>query len=97
MCAVHCGEEQRRHHLKGISCGVCFMFGKKKPHSPCSGLGSDLLDELSHVLTQCFTARPLALAVAVERVGAGVLLVTVGERHSEMMSNCLIYFITTTR
>lgn len=41
------------------------------------GLVSNLLDELSHVLTQCFTARPLALPVAVERMGAGVLLVTV--------------------
>lgn len=37
------------------------------------------LDELSHVLAQCFTTGPLALAVAVEGMGAGVLLVTVEE------------------
>lgn len=36
-----------------------------------------LLDELSHVLTQCFTARPLTLSMAVERMGAGMFLMTV--------------------
>ena len=40
----------------------------------------NLLDELAHVLTQCFTARPLTLSVAIEWMGAGMLLVTVG-RH----------------
>lgn len=44
----------------------------------------DLLDELSHVLTQCFTAGPLALSVAVERVGAGMLLMTVERDFHEI-------------
>ena len=39
-------------------------------------LAVDLLDELSHVLTQSLTARPLALSMAIERVGASMLLVT---------------------
>lgn len=44
----------------------------------------NLLDELSHVLTQCFTAGPLTLSMAVERMGAGMLLMTVGrERHTK--------------
>lgn len=47
-------------------------------------LDGDLLDELSHVLTQCFTARPLALSVAVEGVGAGMLLVTVERDFHEI-------------
>lgn len=42
----------------------------------------NLLDELSHVLTQCFTARPLTLSMAVERMGAGMLLMT-AERHAQ--------------
>lgn len=41
----------------------------------------NLLDELSHVLTQCFTARPLTLSMAVERMGAGMLLMTVGRER----------------
>ena len=28
----------------------------------------NLLDELSHILTQCFTARPLALSMSIERM-----------------------------
>lgn len=56
---------------------------------------SDSLDELSHVLTQCFTARPLALPVAVEWMGAGVLLVTAGKEtrtktQSQIIENSLI-------
>lgn len=47
-------------------------------------LDDNLLDELSHVLTQCFTAGPLALSVAVERVGAGMLLVTVKRDFHEI-------------
>lgn len=43
-------------------------------------LVNNLLDELSHVLAQRFTARPLALPVAVERMGASVLLVTVRKK-----------------
>lgn len=35
--------------------------------------GEHLLDKLSQVLTEGFAARPLALSVAVERVGAGGL------------------------
>lgn len=37
--------------------------------------GERLLDKLSQVLTEGFAARPLALSVAVERVGAGSLFV----------------------
>lgn len=40
-------------------------------------MAANLLDELSHVLTQCFTARPLTLSMTVERMGAGMLLMTV--------------------
>lgn len=39
----------------------------------------NLLDELSHVLTQGFTAGPLALPMSIERVGASVLFVTAAE------------------
>lgn len=35
------------------------------------------LDELSHVLTQCFAARPLTLSMTVKGMGAALLLVTV--------------------
>lgn len=66
------------------------MFSKastfEKPHAGLFALMSDSLDELSHVLTQCFTARPLALPVAVEWMGAGVLLVTAG-RHTHAHNN----------
>lgn len=53
------------------ACASCIIFR----------LVGNLLDELSHVLTQCFTARPLALSMAVERMGAGMLLMAV-ERES---------------
>lgn len=41
-----------------------------------------LLDELSHVLTQCFTARPFTLSMAVQRMGAGMFLMTV-DKHTD--------------
>lgn len=40
----------------------------------------DLLNELSHVLTQCFTARPFALSMSIERVRASMLLMTAREK-----------------
>lgn len=53
----------------------------------------NLLDELSHVLTQCFTARPLALSMPVERMGAGMLLMTVTrERHTKQVF-IMVYYV----
>lgn len=37
----------------------------------------NLLDELSHVLAQCFTARPLTFSMPIKRMGASMLLMTV--------------------
>lgn len=58
----------------------------------------NLLDELSHVLTQCFTARPLTLSMAIERMGAGMFLMTVDrERQRErvkQMLNFLLFFLS---
>lgn len=39
------------------------------------------LDELPHVLTQCFTTRPFTLSVAVEGMRAGMFFMTV-DRHT---------------
>lgn len=53
-------------------------------------MAANLLDELSHVLTQCFTARPLTLSVTVERMGAGMLLMTVDrETHTQTFKQVL--------
>lgn len=48
---------------------LCTVYGKVV----------NLLNELPHVLTECFTARPLTLSMTVERMGAGMLLVTADE------------------
>ena len=52
-------------------------------YASCITFLDNLLDELSHVLTQCFTARPFTLPMPVEGMGAGMLLMTVmKERHT---------------
>lgn len=58
-------------------------------------VAGDLLDELSYVLTQCFTARPLTLSMAIEGMGASVLLMTVERKtHTNRDNSDIIYLLS---
>lgn len=46
-------------------------------YASCITILDNLLDELSHILTECFTARPFTLSMPVKGMGTGMLLVTV--------------------
>lgn len=89
-----CGKERRVYACKYLGLAVKYIYETSICMISYGFVAVDLLDELSHVLAQCFAARPLTLSMTVERMGACMLLVTVDrETHRDSKTGVKCYVI----